>query len=784
MLTAPVAFAQQTGRISGTVTALDTRTPIGNARVAVRTPQRVSLTDADGAYTLRDLPTGTYKVYVSAIGRAPDSAIVTVNASGASVRDFALKEGSLMLSSVIVSATRSPVEASRVAAMVDVLAPEQVRQSPTREAQDLLREIPSIELPRQSSLVGGTAQIVSIRGVDEGRTAVLFDGVPINDAWGEWIDWGRVPKAMLDHVEVVEGGTSSLYGNGAMGGTISFFSRPIAPGAMDLQVDGGSRDARHAYVAAGVPLADALTASINGDYQQGGGYRLISPQAFGSAACPCGGAGTADVESNVIQRNSYVRLNYAASANWSAFATGHLFGDSRGLGTPLTFANRDQRDVDFGLNHESIFSGALALRAWDGRQIENQRSSAFRSNATRAIEDSSLTAQIPSHDWGASAQWTRSNAWHLESFSVGADFRHYQGDYNEVDFNTAACAANPPAAACHSVTQLVSSGGDQSLSGAFVQATASPWSPLRIEASARVDQWNNDNGHAITTTAAGVTTPTTYANKTAGAFSPRLGLRYQLASSFAVRAAAYKAFRAPNLAELYRKQVSSSSITIPNPQLAAENAVGREAGFDWQPMDWLQARGTWYVADYNNFNVPTNLPTATIPRPAECGTIATCRTRLNITKVRSQGGEASLAVRPTRQLYLSAGVNYDDARQQTGLPANIGNDQKPHVNRVPSPKQTIRGTWSSPTFGDWTAIWRHEGKTTTLQGVQLDPYSVVDANVDHQLLRNVRGFVSVENLTNKQYMINVGGAATAANPTVVTLGLPRTFRVGVEAGRF
>lgn len=785
VLTASAALAQQTGRISGTVSEIDTRSTISNARVAVRTPQRVALTDAAGNYILRDLPAGTYKVYVSAIGRAPDSATVTVSAGSASVHDFALKEGSLMLSTMIVSATRAPVEASKVAATVDVLTPEQVKQSPVREAQDLLREIPSVELPRQSSLVSGTAQIVSIRGVDEGRTAVLFDGVPINDAWGEWIDWGRVPKAMLDRVEVVEGGTSSLYGNGAMGGAISFFSRPIAPGSMDLQVDGGSRDARHAYVAAGVPIAGALTASINGDYQQGGGYRLISQQAFANAVatCPCIGYGSADVESDVIQRNSYMRLNYAPSASWSAFASGHLFGDSRGLGTPLTFANRDQRDVDFGFNHESVFSGALALRAWDGRQIESQRASAFESNATRAVEDSSLTAQIPSHDWGASAQWTRSNAWHLESFSAGADFRHYQGDYNEVDFNTSACATNPPGAVCHSVTQLVSSGGNQNLSGAFVQATASPWSPFRIEASARVDQWNNNDGHAVAT-AGGVTTPTTYANKTAGAFSPRLGLRYQLASTFAVRAAAYKAFRAPNLAELYRKQVSSSSITIPNPQLSAENALGREAGFDWQPVSWLQARGTWYVADYNNFNVPTNLPTATIARPTECGTVATCRTRLNITKVRSQGGEASLAMHPTRQLYLSAGVNYDDARQETGLPANITNDQKPHVNRVPSPKQTIRGTWSSPTFGDWTAIWRHEGKTTTLQGMPLDPYSVIDANVDRQLLPNIRGFVSVENLTNKQYMINVGGAATAANPTVVTLGLPRTFRVGVEASRF
>ena len=63
---------------------------------------------------------------------------------------------------------------------------------------------------------------------------------------------GRTPPR-LDRVEVLEGGTSNLYGNGAMGGVISFFGRPMSPGSMDLQVDGGSRSGRHAFAGAGVP---------------------------------------------------------------------------------------------------------------------------------------------------------------------------------------------------------------------------------------------------------------------------------------------------------------------------------------------------------------------------------------------------------------------------------------------------------------------------------------------------------------------------------------------------
>ena len=782
-LTTPsIAAAQRAGgNVRGTVTNADTHTPIKGARVSIANPERVAISDDRGEFTLRDLPAGAYSVFTTAVGKKPDSSSVTVAASRDATLNIGLKEGSLLLSSVVVSATRTPVEANKVASTVNVLSPEAVRQSPARESQDLLRELSAVELPRTSSLVGGTAQIVSIRGVDEGRTAVMADGIPVNDAWGEWIDWGRIPKAMLDHVEVVEGGTSNLYGNGAMGGAISFFTRPLAPGAMDMQVDGGSRGSKHAYIGGGIPLVGALSANVSGDYQEKGGYVLTRDPLPGSLDT---------TTSQIFQRNLYTRLNYAPSSNWSAFVGGHFFGDSRNPGTPLSYANRDQRDLSLGVNYGSYSTGMLGVRAWDGRQIEKQRSTAPRNTLTRVGEDSSLTAAIPSHDWGGSVIWTRTSLpFKLESFSLGGDFRHYQGDFNEVDFNTGGCATAPTGTNCHTLARNVSSGGAQSLSGVFAQAIFAPYAPLRVELSARGDRWDNNDGHSLTTipatgTGAASTTAVSYGDSSKSAFSPRVGVRYNVASNLSFHAAYYRAFRAPNLAELYRKQVAPMSITIPNPFLKAENAEGREAGFDFQPVEWLQVKGTWYVADYNNFNVPTALTaTSNPPKPAECGTVATCRTRLNVNKSRSEGGEAYIALHPIPALFLSGSVNYDDDRQQSGLPATATDDTKPHINRVPSPKQTIRATYSSALLGDWTAMWRHEGHTTTLQGVWLNPYTVVDVNVQRELMSGLRGFVSVENLANANYQISLSLASPTA-PRLEQVGLPRTVRVGVEAYRF
>ena len=56
----------------------------------------------------------------------------------------------------------------------------------------------------------------------------------------------------------------------------------------------------------------------------------------------------------------------------------------------------------------------------------------------------------------------------------------------------------------------------------------------------------------------------TLANQTRSAFSPRVGVQWQALSQLSLHAASYKAFRAPNLAELYRRQVSPSTVSLPN----------------------------------------------------------------------------------------------------------------------------------------------------------------------------------------------------------------------------
>jgi outer membrane receptor protein involved in Fe transport len=727
--------AQAAPSISGHVTSSESGRPVRGARVEIDQAARFAVTDDAGFYVLRDVPAGRYRITATAIGRSPSRRMVTV-AQGLPVsQDITLARGSLTLSSVIVSATRTPTDASKVASAVDVLTPQEIATSPARESQDLLREIPSVELPRTSSNVGGSAQIVSIRGVDEGRTIVTSDGVPINDAWGEWIDWSRVPKASLDRVEVVQGGSSNLYGNGAMGGTISFFSRDLGSGAYHVQADGGSRNSRHVYAAAGVPLSSPFSAMVSGDYGDGGGYRLIAP----------GNAGPVDHESESVRRNAMARLAYSPSSRLTAYVGSHFFDDDRDLGTPLSRTTRRNTSVDIGLDVGESDRGRLSVRGWDGVQRETQYVTAIA--ADRASERRTAVLDIPSHDWGIGAQWSRGAMLGFESVSLGADMRHMNGFTGEQDF------------AANGTTSYVFSGGDQLLGGGFVQGILAPAAPVRIELGGRFDHWTNANG--VTRDAAGATA---YADRKRNAFSPRIGVRYQVVPPLSFHAAVYRAFRAPNLAELYRKFVSGANTNLPNPALTAEFATGYEAGVDWHPAEWVQLTATAYSADMRDLNTFVTIAPNT-------------RQRQNVQKTRSRGGEALLALHPSDDFFVRLGLNYDDDKIVAAPnAASIGT----RVGRVPVQKDTLRISYTSAKVASITVLGRHEGVTTTLQGVPLEPYSVVDIDLRREVARGLGVFVAVENVADAEYQINLSAVANG----IVSLGMPRTVRAGLDFYRF
>jgi outer membrane receptor protein involved in Fe transport len=436
-------------------------------------------------------------------------------------------------------------------------------------------------------------------------------------------------------------------------------------------------------------------------------------------------------------------VEFTPTSRLTGFVAGSLFDDNRDLGSDLAHTNRNDKRLTLGADYDAAGYGTITLRGWNGMLAEDQYASSITPPTSRTTERLTSWQHIPTHDWGATLQWARHDVLHLQTLIAGADVRKMSGAVAEEDYSTTTGA----------VTADLLSGGSQLLAGAFVQGVVAPVEPLRIEIGGRFDRWGNNDGFA--TDASGTTT---YADETRQHFSPRVGATYRLLPSLSLRGAVYDAFRAPNLAELYRKFVSGTTTSFPNPQLTPESGRGQEIGIDVQPASWAQLRATYYSAFYSDLNTFVTIA------PDQ-------RMRENVQRSRSTGGEAYLALRPVQGLLVSGSVNYDhDVIVADAVnPQNVGS----YVGRVPQQRQVIRVTYGTPVFGAVTALWRHEGKNSTFSGAQLDPFTVVDMNYTRDLPRGVSAFASVENVGNVAYQVNLFG-------TIPSLGLPRTLRAGLR----
>src|SRR4051812_18428099 len=233
------AGAQQTN-ISGRVVD-PTGAAVPNARVVHREgAKEVSTTSGgDGTFSL-----AAPKLPISLAVTAPGfkAATAQLRASGQTI----VLQPDEVSETVEVSSTRMKQQIALRAADISVLDRETIVHSPSQLLDDVLRDAPGFQLFRRTSSVAAnpTTQGVSLRGLSASgasRALVIGDLVPVNDPFGGWVYWNRIPKLSLERAEVVRSGESDVYGRDALGGVVQLI--PVSPESdiTTVEASGGSR---------------------------------------------------------------------------------------------------------------------------------------------------------------------------------------------------------------------------------------------------------------------------------------------------------------------------------------------------------------------------------------------------------------------------------------------------------------------------------------------------------------------------------------------------------------
>ena len=138
---------------------------------------------------------------------------------------------------IIVSGTRSPIEADKLPAAVTVLNRQDIEELQVNSLPELLRGVAGVDV----TVSGGYGKTtgVRIRGTESHHVLVLVDGVRIGSATLGTAAFQHLQPALIERIEIVRGPRSSLWGSEALGGVIQIFTRKGSGETPRFSLDAG-----------------------------------------------------------------------------------------------------------------------------------------------------------------------------------------------------------------------------------------------------------------------------------------------------------------------------------------------------------------------------------------------------------------------------------------------------------------------------------------------------------------------------------------------------------------
>ena len=743
-LTLLVGIAAAEGKISrcslAGVVQDQTGAVIANAEVEVAAGRNRILgkTSDQGVFEFADLPAAPTVVTVRAPGFAETRQELQLDGER-SINVVLTPE--THTEQVVVTASRTPEAANQIAEQVLVKDREDLLATAAPTLDDALRQVPGLTLFRRSGsrTANPTSQGVSMRGVGASgasRAVVLHDGVPLNDPFGGWVYWGRIPRESIQSVEVLSGGASHLYGSDALGGVVNVIAARPTSTSLALETFMGTETTPDVSLQAGLRTGPWLTL-LSGEVFATNGYVAVLPSQRGLVDTP------------VASRHGSANLSLDRLFGDSGriFGSGGFYRESRNNGTPLQTNETELFDVSGGVDRPT-WGGFLTARLYGGGETFLQNFSAI--SLDRSSESLTRKQHVPVQQLGGSVQWSRALGT-SNMLSAGFDARQVKGLSDEVIF------------AGGSATADTAAGGRQRIFGLFLHDSFRLHPRLTLTAGGRFDFWQNyDAFSARVPIAAGASSFTGFGDRDAQSFSPRLSLLYRASDHVAFTASGYRAFRAPTLNELYRNFRVGNILTQANENLAAEHLAGGEGG----------VRVTAGKVRINSVFFWTIVTGAIANRTLSTTPTLITRQRQNLGRTQSRGVDVNAEFPITSSWAVSAGYEFADATVLHFAP-------DPTLEGLLIP-QTPRHTFTFQTrysqLTGWTLALQARASDKQFEDDQnllpLDGYATFDAFVSRHLNRNLELFAAGENLLNRHYMIG--------RTPVVTLGPPILGRFGLR----
>ncbi len=281
MMTA-VPIKAQTGRVTGVVRNAETNEPLGNVSVSVQGTAIGGKSLNNGTLTIMNVPAGKHKLVATAVGYQPADQDITVVDGKATNVSFDMIPRTIEFGGVTVSSqrdrsyvailtsagTKTSTPLRDIPASIQIVPELVLKDQGATTMDQSIRNVSGISQSSQSNY--GFFNAYTVRGL---RQRFLRDGVPD----GATTNGYARTLTDVDHIEVLKGPGSALYGSSEPGGSINLVSKPVyeKPTLIVSQYGGSFSTLRTAIDAGGAIVPGVLRSRLSAAYANKEGFRGV-----------------------------------------------------------------------------------------------------------------------------------------------------------------------------------------------------------------------------------------------------------------------------------------------------------------------------------------------------------------------------------------------------------------------------------------------------------------------------------------------------------------------------
>ncbi|MBN2411656.1 TonB-dependent receptor [candidate division KSB1 bacterium] len=517
LITVIVYFPAWSADISGTVIDALTGIPLPNTNIIIQGTDRGAATDTEGHFVIRNLPAGEYTLKARFIGYEIESRTIRLKEDETVQLNFKLREGFFQTQQVVVTATRQEKLMQDVPVVTEFISKAEIDERGAENMAQALEDRPGIIIQENAS--GGKS--LNLNGIDGRRILILVDGLPIAGRLNNQVDLTLLDTDRIDHIEIVKGPGSALYGSEAMGGVVNIITGRI-PGYFNVKAK--AKYGTHDLYSGNVKLSGqnyGLGYLLNIDHSQGGVDK-------NEAAIDI-----TDLWSNSV--NGKISFKAPIAGDITAGAEFKRDGqDYQGTGM-----GGSVYDYEAQVERVNSFLGMNRTGEKVKVKIQGYVSDYFRT-LSRTTVNSNTPATIDTT--GETILGLKSDFILNLASKVKLDIGY---DYANDSYESG---------------RLQDKSAERNQHGVFAQAEINPVTNLTLNLGGRYDKITELDGYV----------------------SPRISGMYNLSQDFKVRASWGGGFRAPSFTDMYIEYGNPfMGMVVGNPELKPETSTGANAGIEY-----------------------------------------------------------------------------------------------------------------------------------------------------------------------------------------------------------